>query len=293
MGCVPKHDLCLLDEMFLRKIRRKASPAPSHDLEKTLGKAVLMFSDQQIVTGIALLASGYSQLSSGLDAYHWQIIVYLAWFSSLTHLTTLTVLRNYFQDHPATRTWRLILMIVTVSLLGVALLPTGNVWWLGDPDSEFPDTSGVPASCFFQGRYFSKQTQSPSMIISLLVLVFGYVTRVVKLWPSISNFTTYWLKAKPGNTIKKWLRVSHACSKQPNANVCWTHLRMVFEIIFILTLAYSAVLGSMLWEVSHSALQIVSSDRSVSHACNGYSCLVLKSYRNNAFWRLLALLNRS
>ena len=260
MGCVPEQELCMLDEMFLRQIRRKAKLAPSLELKKSLGKAVLMFSDQQIVTGIALLASGYSQLRSGLDAYHWQIIVYLAWFSSFTHLTTLTVLRNYFQDHPATRTWRIILMIVTVSLLGIALLPTGNQWWL----SSDTDTSGVPASCFFQVHNFRNQvfglsaTQAPSMIISILVLFFGYVTRVVKLWPSMSKFTRLWLKIKPGDTTKRWLRVSHACSKQPNANVCWTLLRMVLEIVYISDLAYSAVLGSMLWEVSHHpALQTV------------------------------------
>ena len=256
MGCVPEQELCILDDMFLRLIRRKAPPS---DLKESLGKAVLMFSDQQIVTGIALLASGYSQLRSGLDAYHWQIIVYLAWFSSFTHLTTLTVLRNYFQKHPATRTWRIILMITTVSLLGVALLPTGNQWWLGSA----VETSGVPASCFFQGRNFRSHifglssTQAPSMIVSILVLFFGYATRVVKLWRSTSNFTRYWLKVKPGHTIKKWLRVSHACSRQPNANFSWTLLRMGFETIYILTLANSVVLGSMLWEVSHRALRTV------------------------------------
>ena len=252
----------MLDEIYFRQFGRKAPPP---ELKKSLSKAVLMFSDQQIVTGIALLASGYSQLRSGLDAYHWQIIVYLAWFSSFTHLTTLTVLRNYFQDHPATRTWRIILMVITVSLLGIALLPTGNQWWLGgDPDiSGATDTSGVPASCFFQGRNFRSDifgfspTQAPSMMISILVLFFGYVTRVVKLWPSTSNFTRRWLKDKPGDAIKKRLRVSHACSRQPNANFSWTLLRMVIETIYILALANSVVLGSMLWEVSYCALRTV------------------------------------
>lgn len=234
--------------------------ATSPDWKKPLGKAVLIFSDQQIVTGIALLASGYSQLPSGLDAYHWQIVVYLAWFSSFTHLTTLTVLRNYFQDHPATRLWRIIFMVVTVSLLGIALLPTGNQWWL----SKIFDTSGVPALCFFQGRNFDKQifglspsTQAPSMIISILVLFFGYVTRMVKLWPSTSKLTRHWLRVKPGDTIKKILCVSHARSKQSNANVCWALNRLVFEMIYVSALAYLVILESMLWEVSHSALRPV------------------------------------
>ena len=232
--------------------------APSPEWKKPLGKAVLMFSDQQIVTGIALLASGYSQLPSGLDAYHWQILVYLAWFSSFTHLTTLTVLRNYFQDHPATRLWRIVLMLVTVSLLGIALLPTGNRWWLSsDPDN----TLGVPALCFFQARNFNKLAfgiydsefitiKQVSMIISILVLFFGYVTRMVKLWPEASNFTRSWLRTKPGHAIKRALDASNHRSRQPKANIYWKLQRMVLEVIYIVTLAHLVIWDSMLWEVS-------------------------------------------
>ena len=256
MGCVQEQHLNILDEGFLRTIRRTAHFEPSPEWKKPLGKAVLMFSDQQIVTGIALLASGYSQLPSGLDAFHWQIVVYLAWFSSFTHLTTLTVLRNYFQDHPATRLWRIILMIATVSLLGIALLPTGNYWWL----SSYPDTSGVPASCFFQARNFRKQffdmtsSQTPSMIISILVLFFGYVARMVKLWPSTSKSARYWLRVKPGDRIKRLLRIGHAQSKQSNAKLRGTFKRLVLEIIYVSALAYLVILESMLWEVSRRPL---------------------------------------
>ena len=264
MGCVQEQDLNILDERFLRTIRRRAHFAPSPKWKKPLGKAVLLFSDQQIVTGIALLTSGYSQLPRGLDAYHWQIVVYLTWFSSFTHLTTLTVLRNYFQEYPATRLWRVIFMIVTVSLLGVALLPTGNQWWLSGLYSDGYDTSGIPASCFFQHHNFNKQifglsasTQGPSMIISILVLFFGYVTRMVKLWPEASEFTRSWLRTKPGDKVKKVLEDSNHRSRQPKANIYRKLKRMVFEIIYISTLAYLVILGSMLWEVSQSALPTV------------------------------------
>ena len=255
MGCVREQDLNVLDERFLRTIRRMARFAPSPEWKEPLGKAVLMFSDQQIVTGIALLASGYSQLPSGLDAYHWQMVVYLAWFSSFTHLMTLTVLRNYFQDYPSTRLWRIIFMIVTVSLLGVALIPTGNQWWLYT-DGYGSVTSGTPALCFFQGRSFYEQNlgagaQGPSMIISISVLFFGYVTRMVKLWPEASGFTRSWLRTKPGNAIKRVLHASDYRSRQPKANIYWKLQRMVFEGIYIVILAYLVLWDSMLWEVSH------------------------------------------
>ena len=230
--------------------------APSPEWKKPLRKAVLIFSDQQIVTGIALLASGYSQLPGGLDTYHWQILVYLAWFSSFTHLTTLTVLRRYFQDHPAIRLWRIILMVVTVSLLGIALLPTGNQWWL----AIYPDTSGVPALCFFQSRNFdggvfgvtsgNNLIQAPSMIISIFVLFFGYVTRIVKLWHGASDFTRSWLRTKPGKAIKRVLHASNRRSRQPKANPCWKLQRMVLEGIYIVILAHLVLWDSMLWEVS-------------------------------------------
>ena len=42
---------------------------PSKKWTKALEGAVLMFSDQQIITGIAILISGYSQLRSGLAVY--------------------------------------------------------------------------------------------------------------------------------------------------------------------------------------------------------------------------------
>lgn len=93
MRCVEEKFLNKVDRMFLTKASflRPGESVPR--LELALRRIVLMFSDQQVVTGIALLASGYAQLSSGISNYHWQMLVYLAWFSSLTHLSTLTVLR--------------------------------------------------------------------------------------------------------------------------------------------------------------------------------------------------------
>ena len=263
MGCVQEQDLNILDEKFLRTIRRIAHFTPSPEWKKPLGKAVLMFSDQQLVTGIALLASGYSQLPSELDAYHWQIVVYLAWFSSFTHLTTLTVLRNYFQDHPATRLWRTILMVVTASLLGVALLPTGSQWWLSTglyTGGKKFDTLGIPALCFFQGRNLfgrnlgpspvDQGMQAPSMMVSIFVLFFGHVTRMIKLWPEASNFTRFWLRTKPGSVIKRVLHASNHRSRQPKASIYWTLQRMLIEIIYIVILAHLVIWDSMLWEVS-------------------------------------------
>lgn len=129
MGCVEESFSNEVDKMVLTKLSLREYSTNIRRSELTLRRAVLIFSDQQAVTGIALLTSGYAQLRSGIASYHWQILVDLAWFSSITHLTTLTVLRSYFRDNHAARLWRSCFMLVTVTMLGVALLPTGDALW--------------------------------------------------------------------------------------------------------------------------------------------------------------------
>ena len=91
-----------------------------------LQSAVLTFSDLQVLLGISILVSGHSQLHCGLAVYHWQLIVDLAWFSSITHLTTLTSLRGYFQERPALRLGRMVCMVVIAVMLSAALGSTGH-----------------------------------------------------------------------------------------------------------------------------------------------------------------------
>lgn len=67
-------------------------------------------------------------LPSGLQAYHWQIIVYLAWFSCLTHLAALTVMRQELYKGRLMRSLRLIAMGLLVVMLVVALVVTTNFY---------------------------------------------------------------------------------------------------------------------------------------------------------------------
>ncbi|KAK3897027.1 hypothetical protein C8A05DRAFT_20128, partial [Staphylotrichum tortipilum] len=61
----------------------------------------------QLFTGIGILLAGYIGMSC-TSAYHWQLLVYLAWFSNLTHIACLTALRRYLYQHQSARNWRLL-----------------------------------------------------------------------------------------------------------------------------------------------------------------------------------------
>lgn len=104
----------------------------------SLERFVLSLGDQQLVTGLAVLIAGYSEMNS-MSAYHFNIVASLAWFSSATHLATLAVLKNYFREHTTVRNWRVCIMLVLLLMLVVAQIPG----W-ADKDNS------VPVICYYQ-----------------------------------------------------------------------------------------------------------------------------------------------
>ena len=155
--------------------------------KQALQMAVLSFSDQQILTGLAILISGYVQLGCrGLAVYHWQIVVDLAFFSSVTHLTTLTCLRTYFQTRSSLRLIRFICMGVLAVMLGLALGSTGylNGQLFGGVEATFP------AWCLYHREAMNRYRELGGtdsfnyayVLIVLLYLGFSYLSRIFKLF---------------------------------------------------------------------------------------------------------------
>ncbi|KAL8641843.1 MAG: hypothetical protein Q9226_008578, partial [Calogaya cf. arnoldii] len=138
-------DRAILAAVVPRKLTLQ-TPESSERWTRAFDAAVLFLGDTQIVTSVAIILSGYIQLPCGLSAYHWEMIVDLAWFSALTHLTALTSLRHYFRRRPAMAIWRVIFMGVTLILLGSALYPVGYIPQyydeleqpFNDPDQTYP-----------------------------------------------------------------------------------------------------------------------------------------------------------
>lgn len=113
---------------FSRRIDRVILHANSRDegsrWREVIEGVTLSLSDQQLVTGIAILIAGYSEmLRNDLDVYHWQMIVYLAWLSSSVHIASLTLLKDVLNEHPQPRNLRVAAMLVLLVLLFVAMWP--------------------------------------------------------------------------------------------------------------------------------------------------------------------------
>ncbi len=262
-GCIEGIFTNEIDRMVLAKLSLRKYSKSARGLELTLRRAVLIFSDQQVVTGIALLSSGYAQLKSGIVIYHWQILVYVAWFSSITHLATLTVLRQYFRDNHAARRWRFVLMLVTVTMLGVALLPTGDALWLTGvwlAGEDAANVRGVPTLCYFQRlvsrtphqRYTIDLGSTYPMIISLFVLISGYLMRLVKLSETATAFSRRWIRIKPSHKIgslrdSALKRVARPTPRILNSH--WVSAYVFLEALHIFLRALLDIFESVLWEI--------------------------------------------
>ncbi|OQD91487.1 hypothetical protein PENSOL_c053G11279 [Penicillium solitum] len=192
--------------------RKLLSPRARSRLERVLIKCLLIMSDLQIVTGFALLLSGFSQLQRGLEALKWRTILDLAWFSCLTHLACLTMLRRHLHTHTIERVWRLFAMGILAALLAAGLLPTANPKWLLLSE----DAKATPAICIL-GCYLKPEPNRewreyillvadqsywhPSQwfwppVISASFVVVAFVFRVVRLYKSLSlsvNRAAKWL----------------------------------------------------------------------------------------------------
>ncbi|RMY49318.1 hypothetical protein D0865_07561 [Hortaea werneckii] len=159
-GMVERELLSLADVKVMR-IRPRTERHPR--MHRILRQTIIVLSDQQIVTGIAIMTAGFVGLRSGqISVYHYQIVLYLAWLSSSVHLSALTLLRPFLNRHAGVKVWRLVGMGALFIMLVIGLVPTVSYDWgiinFMDPkDSSIGENNltgwGVPASCFWGKTY--------------------------------------------------------------------------------------------------------------------------------------------
>ena len=98
-GYIDKDTLTELDRFILRLFSNLPKEEEHTNYRtKALKQFVLTLSDQQLVTGFAILIASFA-LRCSISVLNFEIASSLAWFSSVTHLATLAILRQYFHEH--------------------------------------------------------------------------------------------------------------------------------------------------------------------------------------------------
>ena len=270
-----------VDKAFLDFVVPKALTIQSEDTSerwtRAFDAAVLFLGDTQVVTSIAIILSGYVQLPCGLSAYHWEIVVDLAWFSALTHLTALTSLRHYFQHRPAMALWRVLFMGITLILLSSALQPTGYVPQTPedvDPALQYVSTVASfrnfvasPAICLLNGHrraelakslFLASDSSLPLnkaeppfntvlILVSIAYLVTSYITRIIRLSKSAADTANRWFRTAPMKLL---------CEAYKSAGTRYIrsrNLARLYKGFLVVCITLSETMyeigNSMLWEI--------------------------------------------
>lgn len=153
---------------------------------------IMAISDQQIITGIALLGAAVRNLPKrSITVYHFDIIMDMAWFSSNTHLLALCVTRSFLETTiPSSvlsrtrshgglpRNVRIMAMLVLAGLLLYCSSVSGYELW--------DDHVNCPALCITRG----KRAGAPyrQMVVTFVFVLQSYTVQIGRVTPSVKRF---------------------------------------------------------------------------------------------------------
>ena len=148
---------------------------------------VLAYADQQIATGIAILVAGFVK-TPDISVYHLHVVIYLAWMSSNTHLSAISLLQEDFRDskRPRWRALRIVGMCAIGIMVLIVLLPTTSTVWGQLVNARTGQAAGIPARCFWHRRY-SGYLRGDS-IWSFTILIAGLIGKGMLLFESTRSF---------------------------------------------------------------------------------------------------------
>lgn len=113
------------DDMILDIFRMGNKAARKRTAIRTSAfeKFILSLSDQQLITGTAIIIAIYlirfsiADLDAQISADSFGVAIVLALFSCVIHLSSITLLRNYFDHHKRLRNGRVLLMVLAIGAL--------------------------------------------------------------------------------------------------------------------------------------------------------------------------------
>lgn len=192
---------------------------------------VLVFSDQQLLTGLAILIASYIQaLGGNLSVYHWNTVIYLAWLSSTVHLMSLSVLRNRLRTNKVLRFIRLCVMGSILGLLLATLVPTVTNGWPNEISrcSSFLGP-GLPVRCLWDIRLNGVNEQGDYWI-SYVSLLGAFAWNFVNSLTAVGK--EYAIGAEPDWSVALRRQQSTYC-RNDQAGIRGLHTRLSSAIILL------------------------------------------------------------
>lgn len=223
-------------------------------------RAYSVTSDQQILTGISILTAGYAKRCT-INIYHWQVVVYLAWMSSGTHLITLSVLREYLREKSILRLSRVAGMFILFVMLFIAIVPTGSQNYyaiISGTDYFFGYNdflaTGLPSACFWNQEYWSGWRWNVG--VSYVFLISSYIARAAALFESSEAYFRRSIRDRLLGKLEEALdrnvkhildRTAHGRKASWAQKLCYHTYLATYAVTLASLELYSSFLTSMLW----------------------------------------------
>ncbi|OQN95749.1 hypothetical protein B0A48_17939 [Cryoendolithus antarcticus] len=154
--------------------RESTLPLTRENLRKILGQ----FSDQQLVTGLAVLTVGYIQTKT-ITQYHFSIVASLADLAFVVQSCSTDIVLQSLADQPVKRLWRGVAVLLFMFLALMTSVPAGNYFWLYN--------FGMPVQCIwqsFRGNY-RPGWRLAVMVIGMIMQIWAILIVAHDWFPSI------------------------------------------------------------------------------------------------------------
>ncbi|KAI1341459.1 hypothetical protein F5Y15DRAFT_357036 [Xylariaceae sp. FL0016] len=252
--------------VFCERIRRKLLPEQADMWSDILRDMVQCLSDQQLVTGIAILVTALKLFAeSTITVYHFSIALDLVWFSSNTHLLSLAILRSYgesvkpFRMEPSApsdkcRTrdpkqqlrYATLLRAILMDIMAVLLLYAN--WIAGF--AGWYDTFECPARC--TTSYAKGGEPLQWMITNFALILYEYPLALFLLWRTGRN---YWMSHIRSAFIdKKGLKPACDHAQQSENPARRSKLRFLKSIILMTWYTFSSETVEVLVQIAWHAI---------------------------------------
>lgn len=196
-----------------------------------LQKFVITLSDQQFLTGLAILSAGLWEHCS-ISVYHFTLVLDMGWFSSTTHLVVISSLYPYLRRDKRRRDIRVFLMVIMIALLTTyTMLRSHEFWYL---------YWFTPAQCLFDDLH--RKISTHFVLLYILAISCAYVPMIILLYERGHEFCRKWLFTMPKALLDKAVHIMRRRADVHHKS--FSFLLQALLLIRWLFLAISALLTS-------------------------------------------------
>ena len=222
-----------------------------------LQKFVITLSDQQFLTGLAILSAGLWEHCS-ISVYHFTLVLDMGWFSSTTHLVVINSLYPYLRRDKMRRDIRVFLMVIMIALLTTyTMLRSHKLWYL----HWF-----TPAQCLIDD--LDRNISTRFVLLYLFAISFAYVPMIVLLYERGHEGCRKWLLDMPTALLDKAVHIMRRRADVRHKS--FSFLLQALLLVRWLFLAITALLSSwcfaylLIWAWFAAGILVIMIDRKIA-----------------------------